>query len=206
MVSKIPATAVSLSVDGLELELSAEERGVLLSAMTNYGSTLFFVDTSNRPIYNDDELDALMDGIIAKLSGETVNKLYGRFWRGAQTIPHLTQTEIVITSYSTNGDFWDSGSPEDLTIPVTGTYIVIFQLRWVATSAGYRFIRILLNGIPLAGDRRDAIQNTDMFVTATMNFDAGDVLTFLVYQNTGADLDVAFLNGYSPYISIVQVD
>ena len=120
---------------------------------------------------------------------------------------HMTQSTNqtgVVTSTSTPATFNVvlTATPSALAdaannrfvVQVSAWHEVNFQWRWAANSTGDRKGIIQVNGSTVAGDGRTAIANSNFMgvtnnVTFTGYLNAGDLVTFQVWQSSGGNLD-----------------
>jgi len=127
----------------------------------------------------------------------------------AQLIPSGVTILLPLTwqvpVYDTGG-FYNSATPDRLTVPSTGVYAISGGVRWATNNLGTRFMAICVNGAdtgctvdtdiavsqyatnddPGIGTPRLTQQSTS--TQALLH--AGDVVQVVVVQNTGGDLSV----------------
>lgn len=96
-----------------------------------------------------------------------------------------------------------------ITIPQSGKYLVVAQVRFDTTTGGtIRQAEILKNGTTVIANERSLAASgvTAHFSVVTMrNFTAGDYLEVRVYQDSGATVNIEAVDAYSPIFSVVKV-
>lgn len=104
------------------------------------------------------------------------------------TINDATDTDLDFASEDwDDAAFWDAGAPSRLTIPTTGTYLVVMHSDWDTNTTGNRYIHIRLNGttnivaVTQGGSPGDARQ----CISLVYKFTAADYLQMRVFQNSG---------------------
>lgn len=208
MVTKIPISSLTID-DQLLIELEGYERSVLLSILTSYGSTLFFVDDDGN-IVQTDELDSVINELASKLAGDNMWE-YPRsatLWRGsAMTIPDSTVTEVPFTSYTQQGDFYDIDNPERVKIELTGRYIITAACRWSVNGDGQRLLGIRDDDNEFLGSSQYVpIGAASQTVSACSWLEAGQYLRMIVFHSgTGGSLSLVSDAQRSPYLGIARI-
>jgi hypothetical protein len=106
---------------------------------------------------------------------------------GAHTIVPFTATLFDTNSY------WSAGSPNVLTIPATGYYIVSSHLTYAPNATGGRELKVYREGVKMdaLSDGVAAIATVSNVLgkTAIVSLTAADELSLYTWQNSGGNLD-----------------
>jgi len=120
---------------------------------------------------------------------------------GVSTLVPLTWETAI---YDTDG-FYNPATPDLITVPVSGVYVVSGGVRWATNNLGTRFMAICINGTGgCTVDTNIAVSQyatnddpgigstrlTQMSTTTQAKFTAGDVVQIVVVQNSGGPLNV----------------
>lgn len=115
-----------------------------------------------------------------------------------QAIATSTATAVSWDSAPENTDgMWAAGNPTRLTAPITGKYLIGFNLEWAASNLGtYRQIYTRVNGVTPASpactqDNSFTANQTDVLTSSMIRaLSAGDYVELIVNQDTGGNLNV----------------
>lgn len=117
--------------------------------------------------------------------------------------PVANGTPVPVTAWDTVQfdpfSMFDIAQPSRLTVPVAGTYIVIANLRYAINPTGYRQTIIQVNNtLTIGGELRNTVSAGDTFfpVTAQYTLNAGDYVTVIAQQGSGAVLNILPANAY----------
>lgn len=142
--------------------------------------------------------DAVRDGLefLARRPGVVCA------WTGSQSVPSGPSSFDLSFAggqdiRDTDGFHSSTEDPERFTVPsgLGGWYRIVGAARIQANGAGYRDIRIRVNGASASETslvRRPAIAGTDIFfqVTEMVHLNGGDYVTLAVAQTSGTTLAV----------------
>lgn len=89
---------------------------------------------------------------------------------------------------------WDPATPTDFVAKEAGLYHVDAQINWLASSAGVRFTKIVVNGVPFVDPTTvgTSADKAKAGVSGDVHMQIGDVLTIVGAQTTGADLAIDY--------------
>lgn len=125
-----------------------------------------------------------------------------------QSIPDAAYTEVVFDAAAIKevGGAWDG---TNLTIEVTGWYLVSMNARFAANATGTRGLRLYKNNaIAWSPANQDAVQAsgqaTIIDAATPMFLEKGDVLDMRVFQSSGGALDLQTANG-TPFLKAVRI-
>jgi hypothetical protein len=107
-----------------------------------------------------------------------------------QAITKDTSTYITFTSEETDTDgMWSSGSPTQIVAPYTGVYLVTIMAAFETNSTGVRLLNGTMGGNQ-AYESRNALTgvSTSMTLTYSALFNAGNIINFSVWQNSGGTI------------------
>lgn len=112
------------------------------------------------------------------------------FFTPDQSIPDNSNTVIAFNSeqFDTDNIHDDVVNNSRLTAQTAGRYIVQGQISWDTSDAGIRDIFIRQNGVTDVAHATS--QTTWMQVDALLDLQVGDYVELLVFQNSGAAVDV----------------
>lgn len=99
-----------------------------------------------------------------------------------------------------------TGSSGDVTVPISGVYMLAGGVRWQQNATGSRFVSITVNSsrVATAWGPPNASQNTDQAVSTAYKLNAGDVVGMEVFQDSGGNLNVQNVSDpQSPELSVV---
>jgi hypothetical protein len=116
---------------------------------------------------------------------------------GTPTLLNNTVTTLTPTSVTLNTG--NMGSGANVTVPSIDVWDMGLSVRFATNTAGIRQIRISVNGNEVAGLSVTPVAsfNTTVTVTAKLLLNAGDVVTFQAYQNSGGSLGIVAFAGYA---------
>jgi len=129
----------------------------------------------------------------------------------AQTLANATLTTLAFNSerFDTDGMHDNVTNNSRLTCKTAGKYQITGQVRFAANATGVRAAYIRLNGVTyIAVSGRpsaSAVNINDIVVTTLYDLAINDYVEILVYQNSGATLDVVADGNYSPEFMMVRV-
>lgn len=194
MITKIPVSAIGTGAS-LFVALSGDERSVLLSAITSYNDTLFFVDSNNKVVTDNDSYDEVIESIIAKLSGVTMNA--NAYTVNDKPIADNTLLGFNFDGFSGDPRMFDAGNPDRLIAPEDGHYLITLILGWQGNATGTRYTSVYVhqsagNEYPIVGSRNLASSTSLMQVSISTVLEmAKDQYIYpQVRQNSGVSLDI----------------
>lgn len=125
-----------------------------------------------------------------------------------QSIPNATGTVLAFDSerFDTD-DIHDTTTHNSrLTCNTAGKYQITVQIRWGSSATGFRQVQIRLNAATNICTVRQGAHGADMQVFSTLyDLAVDDYLEVVVYQNSGAALNVGAYGNYSPEFMMVKV-
>lgn len=114
---------------------------------------------------------------------------------GVRTIPDATNTEIAFDSEIYDvGDWWSSGT--DITVPRNGFVIIQSNVTWAANATGerelfHRIANVFDGHFGFSSVPATASGSVAQFVaSAPVAVTAGDIISVVVTQTSGGDLDL----------------
>lgn len=122
------------------------------------------------------------------------------------TIGNNTDVNPSLTSSATvewdTDSFFDSDSPDGITIPVAGVYLLDFELVWAAHATGYRDISIVVNGSRVARQRTASPGNVLCMqqVSCVRELAANDAVQMSCRQTSGGNLTMN-ATSYAPRLA-----
>ena len=113
--------------------------------------------------------------------------------------PSLTQSATV--EWDTD-DFFDSDSPDGITIPVAGVYLLDLSFCWAGNATGWRSIGIVVGSDLVARERIPAPGNALCMqqVSCVRELAANDVVKMYCRQTSGGNLTM-HANAYAPRLA-----
>lgn len=118
----------------------------------------------------------------------------------AQTIANATNTLLSFSTETEDGlNCFDLASPTKLTFPRLTYCHLDMSIHWSEVSGvGDRSLVVLQDGVIITGDSMDAatISQTASNCMVDIKANAGSVITFQVWQNSGGNLNVTVGNMY----------
>lgn len=118
---------------------------------------------------------------------------------GTITIPDsvvtpLTSWNATPTVSTTNFSY--NATTGQFYIPSDGIYGITSWLTWTNLATGNREIVIQVNGTNVSGDTRNGTGavGTEQNITTIYKCKAGDVISFTVWQSSGAPLNIIYKN------------
>ncbi|GAJ04253.1 unnamed protein product, partial [marine sediment metagenome] len=113
-----------------------------------------------------------------------------------QTIPNTTWTTIVwqVERWDTDNIWEGVTNPERLTCRTAGKAMIILLATWVLDATGYRTYVVQKNGANIWVGTYNAVDGKETVMVGNFPDDMAvdDYYTFLVYQNSGGDLDMRY--------------
>lgn len=176
-----------------------------MSVFSEYGSSLFFADEDNKPVYNDNELDRVVESIMAKLAGGGV-MLNARVYRNTnQTFASSAIVSFTSVRYDT-GQFWDSGFPTRLTAKQAGLYYLHGSVAWASHGGTFRLMGLMINGSTfLAANRNPNISASEGVVSTLYRASANDYFELYVEHNNPGSTSIITSGNYTPEMSVVRL-
>ncbi len=106
------------------------------------------------------------------------------------------ETDGAVVPFSVTFDtasIWSPASPNDLTLPLDGLYLVTVWVDWDPSDTGYREAQIVHDGTVVAQDRRDAsadptAERSNQTLGTLVNGVVGDVVRVRLSQASGGSL------------------
>lgn len=126
-----------------------------------------------------------------------------------QVIPNATETPVFFQSaIQSNGFNWIVTSSNTITIPYDGVYGIATAITWAAAANGIRMLYVKVDGnytydVDSGGQPGTGVISTINF-NAYHSFTAGQVLTFNVYQNSGATQNLSDTNRRT-FVTITKI-
>ena len=113
--------------------------------------------------------------------------------------PSLTKSATV--EWDTDS-FFDSGSPDGITIPVAGVYLLDLSFCWAANATGWRSIGIVVGSDTVAHERIPSPGNVLCMqqVSCVRELAANDVVKMYCRQTSGGNLSMN-ANAYAPRLA-----
>jgi hypothetical protein len=100
------------------------------------------------------------------------------------------------------GNMWGAGNPTKLVCQLNGIYVAVGNAAWADNATGRREVKLIKNWVSPTGtevgrDHRNAVSGglTACTIAAPFLWRKGDTLSMLVWQNSGAGLNL--LGGFS---------
>lgn len=131
---------------------------------------------------------------------------------GNISIPNNTFTALTFDNEidDTGALHSTSSNPSRITFPVAGRYNFAASIRFQESASGYRLIGIYVNGsTPIAADGRVPVPGagiqTDMGVSGTKTFAAGDYIEVKLFQDSGSALNCLAFTEFTPVFTAVRV-
>jgi hypothetical protein len=112
-------------------------------------------------------------------------------------IPVPNNTDVTLSFDSERWDtagLHDAGTPQRLTIPQAGKYLVFCHLSWKTQGGGSRLVSIVRNGdlvIATDNEQGDPAHHTELTVSTAWGFAAGDYVEVHVAQDSGTTVNIA---------------
>lgn len=105
--------------------------------------------------------------------------------------------------YDTGGWF-NSATPQWVTVPAPGLLRVHGQVHYPALSGGDRRLAIQIDGVVVAFDIRagDGGRDTSLHVSTEIMVYTGQIVKLLANQNSGAPLSLRLYPSFSPELSV----
>ncbi|MBA7675386.1 hypothetical protein ES703_83619 [subsurface metagenome] len=127
-----------------------------------------------------------------------------------QEIPHNVATTVIFDMEDHDNDtMWEGvTNPDRITINTEGIYIILGQVQWAASAAGYRG-ELLWHSVAgwIAQTHTQQADFDDLWrgnVATTWYCEVGDYLELRIFQNTGAPLDAIGSAKQSPVLEAVR--
>lgn len=128
-----------------------------------------------------------------------------------QSTSNATLTDITFDAARwDDGGYWDSGTPEQLTVPSDGLYLFTAHVEWDNNSTGKRVVLIELNDATVIsvtehGAAGAGTQSTNQTTSTVWRCTAGDYAKVVVRQYSGGALAVKALSAYSPEFTVTRL-
>lgn len=125
----------------------------------------------------------------------------------AQSIANTTSTAVLFDAERFDTDnYHDLVSNTDrLTIPASGVYLVIANVRFAGNATGFRQVVLEVDGTKqIASITQLGSTATDqmMIVSGVWEFTAGQYVRCVVFQNSGGNLNINTGGAFSPEFAI----
>ena len=123
----------------------------------------------------------------------------GTISNNTDTNPSLTKTATV--EWDTDS-FFSTSTPDRITIPVAGVYLLDLSFCWAANATGWRSIGIVVGSTIVANQRIPSPGNVLCMqqVSCVRELDAGDVVKMYCRQGSGGNLTMN-ANAYAPRLA-----
>jgi len=123
----------------------------------------------------------------------------GTIGNNTDVYPSLTKSATV--EWDTDG-FFDSDSPDGITIPVAGVYLLDLSFCWAGNATGWRSIGIVVGSDIVARERIPPPGNALCMqqVSCVRELAANDVVKMYCSQTSGGDLTMN-ANSYAPRLA-----
>jgi len=147
--------------------------------------------------------DLYLEGSIRKSSPVAARLSLG----AAVSIPDAAWTAVAWDTADLNeAGMWDLAAPGVITCLVDGLYQVTLNIKFTASAVGYRDAEIRLNGATILATAKEFSPSgavaAGVSLGLVVSLAVGDTIEGLVYQNSGAGLD---LGAVESNIGIVRV-
>jgi hypothetical protein len=107
------------------------------------------------------------------------------------SVAHNTVTQMPLDATEIDSDGMVDLANNQLVVQTAGLYVLGGQSQWAPNDTGERYVEFRVNGGLVAKDRRRAGNRSETLVTMQpLGLAVGDLLTFHVYQTSGAALDL----------------
>lgn len=129
----------------------------------------------------------------------------------SQSIPDATDTAISFDGVNSDAwACWSAGNATRLTAPLTGRYMAVGNVTFVANGTGFRSVWIEKDATSTVGrtDMPTALAGSAVWLNVTSQpFDMtqGDYVRLMVRQNSGGALDVSNSSTFSPSLSLIYL-
>lgn len=125
-------------------------------------------------------------------------------------ISNTTLTTITWQAEDRNvGGMWSSGTGHEVVPQEEGLYSITLNAQWDTGSGGSTYVAIFVNGSAIVGHGDDATVTNNWAqqrsVHATLECQAGDVITGRVFQNSGGTMNLRYSQGAGVSIKVVEV-
>ena len=151
----------------------------------------------------------LADGGVtaAKLAGMPAARVYNS---AAISISHNLDTVLTFNSerFDTDAIHDTVTNPSRLVCKTAGLYLIVGHVRFASNATGFRYTYIRVNGTTsLAVQETPAVSGfpTILSVATLYQLAVNDYAELLVYQNSGAALNVEVSVAQSPEFALVRV-
>lgn len=127
----------------------------------------------------------------------------------AQTIPNATLTALTFDTetYDTDAMHSTTTNTSRITFTTSGPYIITANIGFTANATGFRTIKLRVNNsfdIGYASQPAFASETNTLNLTAQYNFNQGDFVEVIVYQNSGGNLDTVSTSQSMPTFSAMR--
>lgn len=148
----------------------------------DYGTSVVTGEGSAEDPYTVTQIDPEFNRPVVRIGRAT-----------SQSIPNNTPTILSFsTEFFDSDSMWDIGAPTRFTIPYTGIYIMNVSFKWAQTTAN-RESGFILNGateLDLKSAQNSNVVAHPLNHTYMWYFTAGDYVEVIVFQNSGAPLNI----------------
>lgn len=158
-----------------------------------------------------DIADAARKGYVDAMVREAVTRPSVRARRTTnQTIPHNTVTAVIFDMEDHDNDFMWEGitHPERITITTPGIYIILGQVQWAASAAGYRGQLLQHSSAGLiAQTHTQQSASINLWrgnVATTWDCEVGDYIELIVIQTSTLPLDCVAGGKQAPVLEAIR--
>jgi len=124
----------------------------------------------------------------------------------AQTIGTASATQVTFNEAEHDVGGFFSDSLDALVIPASlgGYYQIYGSVQWEDNAVGVRWIEARVNGTAYLRTTMNTVSGGSLTqdISLTLNLSAGDVVTLYCYQSSGGNLDVEYVNDYTPHLGM----
>ena len=109
------------------------------------------------------------------------------------TVVNNTYTSVQWdTEVSDTDNIWTVGTPDTLTIPFAGNWLITANISFGSNGTGIRVERIMHGGSFIAENKHLPVSGdvTGVTITAADVFAAADTVSLVLYQNSGSDIGI----------------
>jgi len=131
----------------------------------------------------------------------------------SETIPNTTAQVLTFDTKDRDvGGLYSSSTPDRLTAPIAGKYLIIATVTWDPSSAGHRQLELALNGgvmllaWTLGAPFADSSYGLTQTVEKVYQLNAGDYVQAKGWQNSGSSTIVHAWNGLTVLSPVFSMD